>query len=174
MSSSNNPSEKRIDKWKKLNFWLQFLDEGKMVCSICSSQKDRICSMPNFNSNFILGSTNFQASTLKDHDVGRCHNQAVREKEHEEAFAAGRSLLSKKVKQNVHSNSSIVHGIQLMGGLERDTARNCQSYCCRRKPFSNFKVQLEIEQMHGVKYSGAYENDKACTNVIFDITEYFF
>ena len=144
-----------------------------MVCTICASQKDRICSMPNFNSNFILGSTNFQASTLKDHDVGRCHNQAVREKEHEEAFAAGRSLLSKKVKQNVHSNSSIVHGIQLMGGLERDTARNCQSYCCRRKPFSNFKVQLEIEQMHGVKYSGAYENDEACKHFIFSIAQFF-
>ena len=42
------------------------------------------------------------------------------------------------------------------------------------QPFSDFKKQLEIEQMHGVKYSGAYENDKACTNVIFDITEYFF
>ena len=80
MSSSKYPSEKRIDKWKTLYSWLKFLDEGKMVCTIRSSQKDRICSMPNFNSNFILGSTYFQASALKDHDASRCHNQAVREK----------------------------------------------------------------------------------------------
>ena len=129
--------------------------------------------MPNFNSNFILGSTNFQASTLKDHDVDRCHNHAVREKEHEEAFAAGRSLLSKKVKQHAHSNSSIVQGIQLMGGLERDTARNCQLQCSRRKPFSNFKEQLEIEQIHDMKYSGAYENDKACKHFIFSTAQFF-
>ena len=80
MSSSKYPSEKRIDKWKTLYSWLKFSDEGKMVCTICSSQKDRICSMPNFNSNFILGSTHFQASALKDHDAIRCHNQAVHEK----------------------------------------------------------------------------------------------
>ena len=32
-----------------------------------SSQKDRICSMPNFDFIFILGSTNFQVSALTDH-----------------------------------------------------------------------------------------------------------
>ena len=83
MSSSKNPSEKRIHKWKTLCSWLQLSHKGKMLYTICSSQKDIICSMPNFNSNFILGSTNFQASALKDHDASRCHNQAVREKEHE-------------------------------------------------------------------------------------------
>ena len=99
MSSSKYPSEKRIDKQEKLHLWLQFLNEAKMVCTICSSQKDRICSMPNISSDFILGSTNFQASPLKDHDVSRCHKQAVREKEHEEAVAAGRTLPPRKVVQ---------------------------------------------------------------------------
>ena len=47
--------------------WLQFLGEQKIVCTTCSSQKDRICSMPNFDFIFILGSTNFQVSALTDH-----------------------------------------------------------------------------------------------------------
>ena len=56
------------------------------------AEMQRICSMSNFNSNFILGSANFSTSALKDHGASRCHNQEVREKEHEEAVAAGRSL----------------------------------------------------------------------------------
>ena len=92
MSLSKYSSEIRVDKWKTLNSWLQFLDEGKMVCTVCSSQKDRICSMPNFNSNFILGNMDFQASALKDLDTSRCHNQAVQEIDHEEPVAAGTSL----------------------------------------------------------------------------------
>ena len=83
-----------------------------------------MCSVPNFNSSFILRSTNFQLSALKDHDTSRCHNQAVREKEHEEAVAAGRSLPPRKVVQHALSNSSIVQGIQLMGDLKCDTVKS--------------------------------------------------
>ena len=126
MSSSEYPPEKRIDKWKTLYTWLQFPDEEKMVCKICSSQKDRICSMPNFNFNFILGSTNFQPSALKEHDASRfLINQFVK-KEHEEAAAALRSLPPRKVKQQAPSNSSIVPGIKLIGDLEHDSVRKLQ------------------------------------------------
>ena len=117
MSSAKYPSEKRIDKWKTLYFWLQFLDKRKLVCTICSSQKDRVSSVPNFSSNFVLGSGNFQASALTDHDASRCHNQVVREKEHEEAVAAGRSLPPRKAVQHAPSKLSVAQGIQLMGDL---------------------------------------------------------
>ena len=73
--------------------------------------------MPNFNSIFILGGTNFQASALTDHDASRCHNQAVCGKEHKEAVAAGRSMPSRKVVQHASSNLSIVQSIQLMSDL---------------------------------------------------------
>ena len=102
---------------KTLYSWLQSSDERKIVCRICSSQKDRICSMPNFNSIFILGGTNFQASAPTDHDASRCHNQAVCEKEHKEAVAAGRSMPSREVVQHASSKLSIVQSIQLMSDL---------------------------------------------------------
>ena len=115
MSSAKEPSEKRIDKWKTQ--WLQFMDERKLVSTICSSQKERFCSMPKFNSNFIYGGKHFQASALTDHDACRCHNQVVREKQHEEAVVAGRSLPHRKAVQHAPSNLSIVQGIQLMSDL---------------------------------------------------------
>ena len=102
--------------------------------------------MPNFNSNFILQSTNFLASALKDHGASRCHNQAVCKKEHEEAVAVGRYLPPRNVVQHAPSNSSIVQGIQLMGDLECDSVKKLQeiAYCIALKgqPFSNFKEQL--------------------------------
>ena len=64
-----------------------------------------------------------------------------------------------------------------MGDLEHDSLKNLQEIAyyitLKGQPFSNFKEHFEIEQMHGVKYSGAYENDKACENFIFGIAEYF-
>ena len=73
--------------------------------------------MPNFNSIFILGGTNFQASALTDHDASRCHNQAVCGKEHKEAVAAGRFMPSRRVVQHASSNLSVVQSIQLMSDL---------------------------------------------------------
>ena len=65
-----------------------------------------------------------------------------------------------------------------MGDLEHDTVKKQQEFACyislKAQPFSNFKEQLEIEQMQGVKYSRAYKNDKACKNFIFGIAEYCF
>ena len=64
-----------------------------------------------------------------------------------------------------------------MGDLEHESLKKLQEIAyyitIKGQPFSNFKEQFEIEQMHGVKYSGVYENDKACENFIFGIAEYF-
>ena len=64
-----------------------------------------------------------------------------------------------------------------MGDWECDSVKKLKEIAyytaLKREPFLNFKEQLEIEQMHGVKYSGAYENEKACNNFIFGIAEYF-
>ena len=121
--------------------------------------------MLTFNSNFTLGSIN-QASALKDHDASRCHSQAVREKEYEETVAAERSLPPRKVVQHAPSNSSIVQGIQLIGDLEHDSVKKLQEIAyyttLKGQPFLNSREQIEIEQMHRVKYSGASKNDKAC------------
>ena len=77
----------------------------------------------------------------------------------EEAVAAVRSLPPRKAVQHAPSDSTIVQGIQLTGDLERDTVNKLHEIAyyiaLKGQPFLNFKEQLEIEQMHGVKYSGA-------------------
>ena len=140
--------------------------------------KEKILSMPNFSSSFINGSMNYQASALKDHDASKCHNQAIREKKHEEAVAVGQSVPPRKVVQQAPSDSPIIQGINHMGNLERESVKKLQEIAyyiaLKGQPFSNFREQAELEQLHGVKYSGAYENDKACKDFIFSIAEYFF
>ena len=65
-----------------------------------------------------------------------------------------------------------------MGDSECDTVKKLHEIAHyiapKGQPFSEFKEQLEIEQMHGMKHSAAYENDKACKNLIFGMAEYVF
>ena len=44
----------------------------------------------------------------------------------------------------------------------------------QRLPFTSFQNQLVLEELHGVKFTGAYENENACKNLIFGISEYLF
>ena len=178
MLSSKVPSEKSINKWKGQFSWLLFTDEKKMVCSVCSSQEDKLRSMPNVSMTFINGSTNFRLSSLKDHDSSECHQRATREKEHEVAVAAGISLAPRKVIQQTPSNSAIKQCFQHMGELEKESVQKLHdiAYYIASKghAFTDFKDHIELEKLHEVKYSGAYENESACRDFIFSISEYFF
>ena len=64
---------------------------------------------------------------------------------------------------NMLSISTISQGTQLMCDLDHDTVKKLHKItdwiALKGQPFSNFKEQLEREQMHGVKYSRAYEKD---------------
>ena len=40
--------------------------------------------------------------------------------------------------------------------------------------FTDFQDQIKVEKLHGVKYTGAYENKSTCGDFPFCISEYFF
>ena len=44
----------------------------------------------------------------------------------------------------------------------------------QRLPFTSFQNQFVLEELHGVKFTGAYENENACKNLIFGISKYLF
>ena len=44
----------------------------------------------------------------------------------------------------------------------------------QRLPFTAFQNQVVLEILHGVKCTGTYENENACKNFIFGISEYLF
>ena len=44
----------------------------------------------------------------------------------------------------------------------------------QRLPFTAFQNQVALEKLHGVKFTGTYENENACKNFIFKISKYLF
>ena len=44
----------------------------------------------------------------------------------------------------------------------------------QRLPFKAFQNQVTLEKLHGVKFTGTYENENACKNFIFGISKYLF
>ena len=47
------PTEETIKKWKQEFFWLLFTKAQKLVCAVCTSQKEIIQSTRNFNDSMI-------------------------------------------------------------------------------------------------------------------------
>ena len=44
----------------------------------------------------------------------------------------------------------------------------------QRLQFTAFQNQVPLKKIHGVKFTGAYENENASKNFIFGICEYLF
>ena len=110
-------------------------------------------------------------SALKDHDNSACHRCAIREKEHEEAIAVGKSLPPRKFQHHsLSSESPIYIGIQQISEKDCETCVTKTIYIL----FTVFQNQVASEKLHGVKFTGAYENENACKNFIFGISEYLF
>ena len=118
-------------------------------------------------------------SPLKGHENSACHQHTICEKEHEEAVAVGKSLPPRKIQRRpLTSESSIYLGIQQMSEKDRETLSKLHDIpfhiALQRLTFTTFQNQVALEKLHGVKFTGAYENENACKNFIFGISEYLF
>ena len=107
------------------------------------------------------------------------HQHAIREKEYEEAVAVGKSLPPRKIQHHpLTSESPILLGIQQMSEKDCETLSKLHNIsfhiALQRLPFTAFLNQVAIEKLHGVKFTSAYENQNACKNFIFGISEYLF
>ena len=133
------PSEKTLKKWKTDFNWLEFTEDNKMKCKVCCWSSDaRVVS----TSKFVLGSSNYQLSTIKDHD--KCGPPRLTE--------------------NGWKRSRYSH----------QATRDCILYCLSRSSLYGLEKQVELETLHGVKYTGSYENDTACRNFISGIGDDLF
>ena len=118
-------------------------------------------------------------SALKDHDNSTCHQHAIRKKEHEEAIAVGKSLPPRKIQcHSLTSESPMYLGIQQMSEKDHKTLSKLHNIsfhiALQRLPFTAFQNQVALEKFHGVKFTHAYENENACKNFSFRISEYLF
>ena len=118
--------------------------------------------MPNVSMSFLNGSTNFRLSSIEDHDSSACHQRAIREKQHSEAVAAGISLPPGRVEQHMPPNSAIATGLQRMDEKDRDTVEKLHkisfNIALQGLTFTGLRSQVEIEKLHGVNFTGSYEN----------------
>ena len=173
------PSEKVLKRWRGQFSWLDITNNKTLICKICCSQEEKLRSVPNVSMSFISGSSNYRLSALKDHDNSAFHQRAIHEKEHEEAAAVGKSLPPRKIQYRpLTSESPIFLGIQQMSEKDRETLSKLHDIsfhiALQRLPFTAFQNQVALEKLHGVKFTGAYENENACKNFIFGISEYLF
>ena len=173
------PSEKVLKRWREQFSWLDITNNKTLICKIRCSQEDKLRSMPNFSMSFISGSSNYQLSALKDHDNSAYHQRAIREKEHEEAVAVGKSLPPRKIQHRpLTSESPIFLEFQQMSEKDCETLSNFHDIffhiALQRLPLTAFQNQAALEKLHGVKFTGSYENENACKNFISGIFEYLF
>ena len=92
---TSKPSDKTIGRWCNDFKWLKFTAEQKMVCKVCSWRAET-AGVGN-GGKFVVGSTNYQLSTVKDHSTSSPHEAAVKAKEHADAVKSGVSLPPRKV-----------------------------------------------------------------------------
>ena len=102
-------------------------------------------------------------SALKDPDNSACHQRAIREKEHEEAIAVGKSLPPRKIQHCPLTSKSLIHlGTQQMSEKDHETLSKLPNIsfhiAFQRLPFTAFQNQVELEKLHGVTFTGPYEN----------------
>ena len=103
-------------------FLVGYYNNKTLICKICFSQQDKLCSMPNVSMSFISLSSNYWLSALKDHGNSAWCQCAIREKEHEEAVAVGNFLPPRKIQHRpLTSESLIVLGIQQMSEKDCET-----------------------------------------------------
>ena len=111
-------------------------------------------------------------SALKDHDNSACHQRAIGENEHEEAVAVGKSVPPRKIQRRPFTSESPMYlDIQKMSEKDSETSSKLHNIsfhiALQRLPFTAFQSQVALEKPHGVKFTGAYENENTCENSIF-------
>ena len=72
-------------------------------------------------SKFMLGSSNYQKSTLKDHNLSAPHDLALKSKENFDAQKAGSSISPRKVVQQITPTSPIAKSVQQMNEMDGAT-----------------------------------------------------
>ena len=64
------PKKKTLDKRKNQWEWLK-IENGKLICPICTKYKEKLSRFLAATNAFINGSNNYRMSALKDHSISK-------------------------------------------------------------------------------------------------------
>ena len=121
------------------------------------------------------GSSNYQNSSLKNHNLSVPHDLALKSKENSDAQKAGSSIPPRKVVQQLTPTGAIAKSAQQMN--EKDWARVTKLHdmayyiALHGFPFTQFEHLVKLENLQNITLTGAYENESACRNFIIDIAQ---
>ena len=126
----------------------------------------------------MFGSSNYQKSTLKDHNLSAPHDLALKSKENFDAQKAGSSISPREVVQQIPPTSPIAKSVQQMNEMDGATVTKLPDIAyyiaLHGLPFTQFEHLVKLEKLHNVTFTGAYKNESARRNFIIDMEEYFF
>ena len=147
-----------------------------MVCKTCSWRAEKFGVET--NGKFVLGSTNYQLSSVKDHATTGPHAAATSSEEESDAKEAGMSVPPRKLVLKTPTDSAIFRSLQKMNDKDRETVTKLHDIAfyvaLHNLPFTQFEQLINLEKLHNVPFSGAYENETACRNFILDTSDYLF
>ena len=158
--------------------WLEFNDSNSMIYKLCYWCAEQNVTVICSTSKFVQGSSNYQKSSLKDHNLSASHDLARKSKENFDAQKAGSSIPPRKVVQQIPPVSAIAKSLQRMNEKDWKTMKKLQDIAyyiaLHGLPFTQFEHLVKLEKLHKVTFIGAYENESACRSFIIDIADCFF
>ena len=158
--------------------WLKFNDANLIICKLCYWGTQQNGTVMYSASKFMLGSSNYQKSTLKDHNLSAPHDLARKSKENFDVQKASSSIPPRKVVQQITAARAIAKFVRQMNEMDWATVMKLHGIAyyiaLDRLPFTQFEYQVKFEKLHNVTFIGAYKNESACWNFIIDIKECFF
>ena len=121
----------------------------KMVCTTWKAHEEKLRLMPSANLTFVIGSTNYRPSTLKDDEQTDGHRRAEKETQHEKAKAVGSELPPRKVSQDPPpTGSAIAQGLPKIGENKHKALVKfhhiAYQISLKGLPFTHFKDEIEL------------------------------
>ena len=137
-----------------------------MICKLCYWRAEQNGMVMCSTGKFVQGSSNYQKSSLKGHNLSAPHDLACKSKEKFDAQKAGSSVPPRKYVQQIPPASAIAKSVQQMNGKDQATVTKLHNmayyFALRELLFTQFEHLVKLENLHNVTFTGAYENESAC------------
>ena len=145
--------------------WFTHENDGQhlisMKCSMCTKYEKSIDHIQGFNSEWIVGSTNFRSSNAERHATSKAHGKAM------EIFMKERNEI---IKPTDAYQTTLESGfVAANKKLQEQTKKKFEvSYFVAKHElsFTKYEKILDLEEMHGVDIGPSYRNDMACAEFI--------
>jgi len=150
--------------WLRCDLEKDRVHVASLYCVACKKYESNICSMKNFSSSWVKGSTNLKLSNMLDHARSEVHQAAMSRMRADSAKEKGESaVINTPLGRCLSTLDEATHGrLKLKFDI-------CYTMAKQNLPFIKYPALLELEAHHGADLGFAYdtpESAKIFTNYI--------